>query len=405
MYSGWRVVAGAFIGMVLANGIFTYGFTVLVDPIREEFDASLEQVMYSLTLGTLFGLAVGPIVGVLIDRFSVRILMTLGCFLSAVGLFSVSKTQSIGNFSLLLGVTMALSLAMMSSMSGSAAVSRWFSVNRGRALGIASIGSSFGGVLVPALLTWWVSLYGWRGALQNMALITIIFVMPFIWMTVRDKPSDLGLTPEGGDSVKESESTGPQTGMGLMQILRTPAFWIIGLSMGMVFAAFSSMLANLAPYAARLGVGELEISALISLLALGGIVGKFMFGMAADRVNLKKGLWLAHLLLCVAFLILLVEPGYDVLMVAAIFFGLSTGGLLPVWNAMMARVFGVASFGRAMGAMGPIITLSILPAYALVGHFFDTTGSYTLGLYVFTGVILLAALLLVPLEYEGADTQ
>ena len=44
MYYGWRVVAGAFIGMVLANGIFTYGFTVLVDPIRVEFDASLESV-------------------------------------------------------------------------------------------------------------------------------------------------------------------------------------------------------------------------------------------------------------------------------------------------------------------------------------------------------------------------
>ena len=55
MYIGWRVVAGAFVGMVLANGMFTYAFTVLVDPIREEFGASLEQVMYGLTLGTLFG--------------------------------------------------------------------------------------------------------------------------------------------------------------------------------------------------------------------------------------------------------------------------------------------------------------------------------------------------------------
>jgi len=69
----------------------------------------------------------------------------------------------------------------------------------------------------------------------------------------------------------------------------------------------------------------------------------------------------------------------------------------------MARVFGVASFGRAMGAMGPVITLSILPAYALVGRLFDTTGSYSLGLMVFSGVILLAALLLVPLKYETAS--
>ena len=68
MFFGWRVVAGAFVGMVLVNGIFTYAFTVLVDPIREEFGASLEQVMYSLTIGTFFGLLVAPVMGTLIDR-------------------------------------------------------------------------------------------------------------------------------------------------------------------------------------------------------------------------------------------------------------------------------------------------------------------------------------------------
>ena len=402
MYIGWRVVAGAFVGMVLANGMFTYAFTVLVDPIREEFGASLEQVMYGLTLGTLFGLIMGPIVGALIDRFSVRILMTLGCVVTASGLYAISNAQSIVAFSWLLATTMSLSLATMSTMPGSAVVSRWFSTSRGRALGIASIGSSFGGVLVPALLTFWISLYGWRDALQMMALVTVLFVMPIVWLTVRNRPSDLGLTVEGQSAPQDHEHAVQQTGMSMLEILRTPAFWLIGLSMGMVFAAFSSMLANLAPYAAGLGVGENQISTMISILALGGVVGKFVFGMAADKVNLKKGLWLAHFLLCVAFFILLTEPVYPLMVLASVFFGLSTGGLLPVWSAMMARVFGVASFGRAIGAMGPVITLSILPAYALVGRFFDTTGSYSLGLMVFSVVILLAALLLVPLRYETA---
>ena len=233
-----------------------------------------------------------------------------------------------------------------------------------------------------------------------MGLVTALLVMPVIWFTVRNQPSDLGLTVEEQPGLQEDESNFQQTGLGMLEILRTPAFWIIGLSMGLVFAAFSSMLANLAPYAAGLGVGDNQISTMISVLALGGVLGKFAFGLAADRVNLKKGLWLAHLLLCIAFLILLTEPVYPLMLLAAVFFGLSTGGLLPVWNAMMARVFGVASFGRAMGAMGPVITLSILPAYALVGRLFDMTGSYSLGLMVFCGVILAAALLLVPLKYR-----
>ena len=53
MFFGWRVVAGAFVGMMLTTGFFSYSFTVLVNPIREEFGASLEQVMYAPTISTL----------------------------------------------------------------------------------------------------------------------------------------------------------------------------------------------------------------------------------------------------------------------------------------------------------------------------------------------------------------
>lgn len=405
MFFGWRVVAGAFVGMVLANGMFTYAFTVLVDPIRKEFGASLEQVMYGLTLGTFFGLLVGPLTGVLIDRYSVRYLMTLGCLVTAAGLYAISTAQSIGTFSLLVGVTMSLSLAMVSSMSGSAVVSRWFTSRRGKALGIASMGSSFGGVIIPALLTWWVSQYGWRCALQYLSLTAGLVVMPFIWATIRNSPGEVGLHPEGMEAPPLSPGTKLTRSLGMADIIRMRPFWLIGLSMGMVFAAFAAVMANLAPYAARLGIGEASISTMIAVLAVGGMIGKFAFGTAADKVNLKLGLWAAHFLLGTAFLIMLLEPPFPLLLVASACFGLSTGGLLPVWNAMVVKIFGVDSFGRTMGAMGPLITLSIIPAYALVGRLFDATGSYTLGLWVFSGAIVIAAALLVPLKIEDHSAR
>ena len=59
------------------------------------------------------------------------------------------------------------------------------------------------------------------------------------------------------------------------------------------------------------------------------------------------------------------------------------------------------SFGRTMGAMGPIITLSIMPAYAIVGRLFDSTGNNTMGLWVMTGLLVVAAVLLIPLKLES----
>lgn len=398
MFIGWRVVAGAFVAMVLTNGLFTYGFTVMVNPIREDFGASLEQVMYSLTLGTLGGLVVGPVVGALIDRYSVRGLMTTGCLITVVGLYLLAQTQSILAFSILFGITMTLSMNTMSSLPGSAVVSRWFTRSRGKALGIAAMGTSLGGVIVPALLSWWVETGGWRVAMENLALVTLLVVTPFVWFTVRNRPQDMGLLPDGDAQPTAAAVAGASDSMGMGDIVRTPAFWLVGLSMGCVFAAFSSMLANLGPYAARLGNSEAAVSTMIAVLSVGGLVGKLVFGTAADRLNLKFGLWGSHALLLFAFVLLLLEPPFWVLLIAATAFGLSTGGMLPVWNAMMARVFGVDSFGRAVGAMGPLITLCILPAFTIVGRLFDSTGSYSSGLQLFAGVIVLGALLLVPLR-------
>jgi predicted MFS family arabinose efflux permease len=398
MFFGWRVVAGAFAGMFLANGFFTYAFTVLVDPIRAEFGASLEQVMYSLTIGTFCGIVVSPIVGFFIDRYSVRVLMTSGTVIVAAGLYLAAIASTITTFNIAIGGTMSIAMAVTGSMSGSAAISRWFTKSLGRAMGVASMGTSVGGIIIPALLTYWLEQEGWRGALENLALATLFLLTPFLWLSIRDRPKDLGLQAEGDTPVDEQSQYKFATPLNMGQIIRMPAFWFLGLSMGLVFSAFASMLANLSPYAARLGNSETSISSMIALLAVGGLVGKIGFGIAADRINLKLGLWAAHGFLGCAFLILIFEPPYALLLVAAFSFGLSTGGLLPVWNAMVARVFGVDSFGRAMGVMGPLITLSILPAYIVVGRLFDSTGSYTTGLVVFSIVIGLAALMLVPLK-------
>jgi len=71
MFYGWRVVGGVFISQMFVVGFFTYAASLLVAPVRGEFGASLEQVMYGLTAGTFFGLFLTPVVGVMIDRYPV----------------------------------------------------------------------------------------------------------------------------------------------------------------------------------------------------------------------------------------------------------------------------------------------------------------------------------------------
>ena len=66
---------------------------------------------------------------------------------------------------------------------------------------------------------------------------------------------------------------------------------------------------------------------------------------------------------------------------------------------MMAKVFGLVSYGKAMGLMGPLITLMVMPGFVVVGYMVDSTGSYEAVLQLFSGMIVLSAILLVPLRF------
>ena len=400
MFYGWRVVAGTFLAQLFVVGFFTYAASLLVAPVRAEFDVSLEQVMYSFTFGTLLGLFVTPVAGVMLDRYPVRWLMAAGAALFAVGLWGLSVSRTIIEYALAFGITMSVVNSLGGSMSASVVISRWFTASRGKALGVAAIGTSAGGILLPRLMAEGISELGWREALQWLSAGVMFIMLPAVIVLVRGKPVDVGMQPEedrdaGQDPVEELVLT-------TADVFRHRGFWFMSLSLGLLFAAYSAVLANLGPYAQNLGHDQSAASTLIMVVAVAGFVGKLAFGAAADKVNLKLALGAAQLLVFAGLVLLSLEPGYTLILCGTTCIGLAAGGMLPVWGALTARVFGLLSYGRVMGLTGPIVTLCILPSFAVVGRLFDSSGSYATAMQLLCGVMVMSVLLLVPLQAESS---
>ncbi len=402
MYYGWRIVGSSFVAQLFVVGFFTYAVSLLVEPIRAEFSVSLEQVMYSLTAATFLGLFMQPVGGALIDRYSVRTLMGVGAALYAIGLYAVANSANLIQYIVFFALTMAVANALVGSLSASAVISRWFTASRGRALGVSAIGTSVGGVVIPALISYWLGTVGWRGAMENLALAVLLIVLPVVLVGIRSRPSDVGLLPEPSP---EGMTPGADQDMNMGDILRTPAFWFVGLSLGLLFSAYTAVLSNLTPYAVNLGSSKEQASTLIMAVAIFGFVGKLLFGMAADKFSLRAALWMAQGLVAIAFITLAQASSHSLMIVGASLLGLAAGGMLPVWGALMAQVFGLISYGRAMGLMGPLITLCVMPSFTVIGRMFDTYASYTPALYLFTGFCVVAAALLLPLKLHRATTS
>ncbi|MEM8497091.1 MAG: MFS transporter [Pseudomonadota bacterium] len=400
MFFGWAIVGGTFIAQLFVMGFFTYAVSLLVAPVQAEFNVGLEQVMYSLSAGTFFGLAAMPLGGILVDRYSTRWVMAAGAIMFAAGIYVLSIVTSITQYVVLFGLTMALANALVGSLPSTTTISRWFTTSRGRALGISALGTSVGGMVIPMLMAYGIAQYGWRGALEYLAYAILFIVLPVVVLSIRGTPGEAGLEIE--DAHLQTSSNQAIGALTSKNIVGSSAFWLIGVPLSLLFSVYTSILANITPYATALGQSTADAGQLITVVAIGGIVGKIAFGYAADKINLKIGLWLAMCLVAIGFAILSTEPSYAMMVLAASFLGLAAGGQLPVWGAMMARAFGLVSYGRAMGLMSPLISLIIMPGFIVAGKVVDMTGNYVLLLQSFVGVLLLAVVILIPLRL-GAD--
>ena len=400
MFYGWRVVGGGFLSQAFVIGFFTYAVSLLTQPVQESFDVGVEMVMYSLTCGTFLGLFAMPAVGILLDKMSVRKLFAVGIVLFAAGLWLLAQSTTIIQYIVVFGITMALANAMAGSMISSAVVSRWFTEHRGRALGVAATGTSVGGVLIPALITHWLPDYGWRGALENLAIVLAVVVLPLVFSAIRSWPSDMGAQAVQDGEFGETVSAAAQ--LGVKDIVGNASFWWLATALGLLFSTYTSVLSNLTPYASQLGHREEAASGLIMVVAISGLLGKLIFGMAADRLGQKMALWSAQLLVATGFAVLATEPSYALIMLACVSMGLAAGGMLPVWGAFIADMFGLQSYGRAFGLMAPIITLFVMLGFPLTGRLYDATGSFSSSLWLYCGLMVVAALLIVPLRVKRA---
>lgn len=398
MFHGWWIVATVFMAQLFMVGFFSYGYPMLAVAVEAEFDCGMEALSYAMIGPTMLGLVLPLAIGPLVDRWSVRGLMSIGLAAFSIGLLTLSWAPNVLAFVIGMSTLMGAANNLLGPIVGSAVVARWFTASRGRALGIAAMGTSIGGIVLPQLLGLGFESIGWRGSLRVMAVILLVCVAPLLVFALRNHPSELGLEPEGSLPSAQGSSSGPGPASSSGEILRQPAFWAVSLCLAVFLGCYSGILSNVAKFAADLGADGPSRAWMMSTLALSGLFGKLLFGYLADRIPLKLGLWAAIALTTASVVSMTFEPGFPLLLVSAAVLGLAAGGILPVWGALMAAIFGVANVGRSMGLQAPIISIGVMPAYWIAGRIHGETGSFVLAFQLFAGALCVAGLLLFALR-------
>jgi len=371
-----KVGATGFLSLFAIVGISFYGLPFFFDFWAEDFGWDRTTITSGNAVGkmaiALFAFASGWIV----DRFGPKRVMIVGIFLGGISLIGLGNMNSLWMFYFFYFIN-AMSYMTVGPLPNQVLISRWFTTNRGKAMGFAYIGIGVGGMLVPQIARIFNVNLGWNTSLSLLGVLMIVVALPAI-LLVKDNPDDTQL------KVKLDE---PKISFKEVFRKRNVYLLVIGsmCSIGAVAGTSQHMKLFLS---LDLKFSQEVAANMFSMILGASIIGRITMGILADKFPKKYVMILIYSLVATSIpLLYFVGTVPWIIYVFAFFFGVALGGDYMIIPLMAAELFGVKILGRIMGV---VITADVLgEAFAplLVGYIRDQSHDYTLG---FTALIILA---------------
>jgi MFS family permease len=381
VFYGWWIVVAAFLNLFFAVGIIFYGFPVFYPAFVESLGLLRAQVTQGFLLGFLVaGLPFGLLVGAVIDRIGAR-----GVILSGVGLIGISlvlmgSMTRLWHYELFC-IMEVLGYVLAGPIANQVLVARWFHMRRGRAMGYAYLGLGLGGVISPLLVHFLMRNFGWRHALEIVGLLILLVLFPVgIWIT-RSTPGEMGLLPDGAESVgltEERNSATVSAASGVGAAIRSANFWLILAGSTLVMGAIGSVIQHFILFLKDQGYSATVATRFSTALLASSLGGRVAVGYLADRFRKKNIMALFYALLSVSLLFLGMARRPVAVWTFALIFGFSMGADYMLIPLVTAECFGTASLGKLLALIIMGYSLGQWGAPWMAGRIFDSQHSYEL---------------------------
>jgi MFS family permease len=386
----WTVVGSVWATLAIASGLY-FSFPIFFVALLEEFGWSRGATAAAFSISSIVQGMLSPVVGMLVDRLGPRRVMLGGAVLLGGACVLASRIGTLWSLYVITGVLAAAGVCAVSWVPSGALIARWFTERRGSMMGLAFSGMGAGVLAIGPLAQVLIAAYGWRLAYLVLGLGTLVVLVPLIWLGVREAPVTL--------SRGRGETIGPapgviSPGVEVGRALRSRAFWALFFAYLCTPLAVFSVVTHQVAFAVDHGFPRLFVAGIFGLTGLLSVVGRIVFGFAADRIGRALSATISYGCTALGTFSLLgleVWPHVVALYAYALLFGLGFGARGPIITAMASQLFPGRRFGVIYGilSVGNGIGGGIAPWYAGVVH--DLSGSYRVAFLIAIGFCVLGS--------------
>lgn len=413
IFYGWWVLASCSVVASLVSATQSYGFSLFFVPLTAEFGWSRAALSGVMSLARLEGGFLGPLEGVLVDRFGPRRMMLIGIPIITLGFILMSRLDDVAAALALdplivfYGVWVlfiAGGTALGTSTPAQTAVANWFVRRRGLALGIYSSSIGIGAASLVPFLAHIIDTEGWRTAALVAGGTALGIGIPAA-LVVRHRPEDYGYLPDGDTQAgparpapRAQRGVAPEQEFTIRQAVATRAFWVLAFGFGFRVMVTSAVIIHLPALLQDMGYAPVEAASAVSAVAALSVAGRLGLGWLGDRLE-KRRVYVGALAAMAAGLLLLAFAAHTwQVLLFLLLYSPAYGGLASLQLALRGDFFGRRAFATIAGAMGPITTLGTITGPLFAGVAFDLSGSYRIAMLVFAAATALNMVLMFSLR-------
>ena len=384
----WGLLAAAMVIVGVAMGaLFSLG--VFLTPIESATGWSRAHVS-AVALLAWVTLGIGSFVwGALSDRTGPHTVIIVGGAFLGLGLVLSSRVETLWQFTATYGVLVGLAVGAFYAPLTST-VSRTFVAHRGLAIGLVSAGAGLGNFAVAPLVRWLISAFDWRTAMLILGDLAWLITIPLA-LVVRARA---GARPAAGGAA----SAGIEGDLTLAAIARNPQFWLIAMTHFFCCVAHSAPIFHMVAHATDQGVGTMSAALVFGLAGLSSIVGRIITGLLADRLGSKTTLVAVLALQAPSIFLYVLVSGTAGFYALGILFGLTYGGVMPLYALLTREYFGQRAMGGAYGAIYMLQAIGMGIGTFGGGWLHDLSGNYAWAFAAASAIGALATVIALPLR-------
>ncbi len=397
------LVAGFIIEFfVIGGGIDTV--SVFLNALSKANDWPHSTLSAGIGVGVLAAGLATPGVGLLTDRFGVRVPLVAGAALLAAGFGVVSWMTEAWHF-VIANLLLGPGFAGAGMLAITVAVAHSVPTRTALAVGIVATGSSVGALVLAPLVQAVIEASDWRTAYY--VLGAAVVAAPLLCLPALPRGRLVKASLPGPGLAASGVVTPPpvEAPFDLRKELRRPGIVPLALLLIAPGIVNFGLQVHLVPLLASEGHGPGVAAA-----ALGGAIGiaalgKVMGGFVGDRFGTLPTLRAAFLAQLVALAILFYGDSPLALWIFVTIHGLALGTEIAVTPVIAIRILGTSRFGTLYGLLQLAATVVMGLAPIVPGVLFDRSGSYqgTLVFWVATMAVGTAVLFRMRVPERWAD--